>query len=92
MTEQRILAQPKCKPRSLPLQVEMVLTERIRSGQLKRGDQLPTESQLMAEQGVSRTVVREAMSRLQASGQVETRHGIGTSGGQPGTPGLKADS
>ena len=32
----------------------------------------------MAEHGVSRTVVREAVSRLQAAGLVETRHGIGT--------------
>nr|GFC89790.1 hypothetical protein [Tanacetum cinerariifolium] len=54
------------------------LSERIRSGALKRGDKLPTESAIMEEQGVSRTVVREAISRLQASGLVETRHGIGT--------------
>ncbi|EPN22914.1 transcriptional regulator GntR, partial [Pseudomonas syringae pv. actinidiae ICMP 18804] len=40
------------------------LSERIRSGQLKRGDKLPTESAIMEEQGVSRTVVREAISRL----------------------------
>ena len=32
----------------------------------------------MAEFGVSRTVVREALSKLQASGQVATRHGVGT--------------
>ena len=32
----------------------------------------------MAEFGVSRTVVREAISKLQASGLVLTRHGIGT--------------
>ena len=32
----------------------------------------------MAEFGVSRTVVREAISKLQAAGMVETRHGIGT--------------
>jgi DNA-binding FadR family transcriptional regulator len=32
----------------------------------------------MQEFGVSRTVVREAMSRLQASGLVETRQGVGT--------------
>lgn len=50
----------------------------IQSGQLKPGDKLPTESAVMGELGVSRTVVREAISRLQASGQVETRHGIGT--------------
>jgi DNA-binding FadR family transcriptional regulator len=32
----------------------------------------------MEEFGVSRTVVREAISKLQASGLMETRHGIGT--------------
>ncbi len=32
----------------------------------------------MAEFGVSRTVVREAISRLQAAQVLETRHGIGT--------------
>ena len=54
------------------------LQQQIQSGQLKPGDKLPTESAVMSELGVSRTVVREAISRLQASGQVETRHGIGT--------------
>ena len=32
----------------------------------------------MEEFGVSRTVVREAISRLQAAGLVATRHGVGT--------------
>ena len=32
----------------------------------------------MDEFGVSRTVVREALSKLQASGLVATRHGVGT--------------
>ena len=32
----------------------------------------------MRQFGVSRTVVREALSRLQASGLVETHHGVGT--------------
>jgi DNA-binding FadR family transcriptional regulator len=32
----------------------------------------------MVDLGVSRTVIREAMSRLQAAGLVETRHGVGT--------------
>ncbi len=73
-------AQPRArrKPRSLAQELVTVLTERIRDGHLKRGDKLPTESAIMEEQGVSRTVVREAISRLQAAGQVETRHGIGT--------------
>ena len=54
------------------------LQQLIQTGQLKAGDKLPTESAVMGDLGVSRTVVREAISRLQASGQVETRHGIGT--------------
>ena len=54
------------------------LTAKIRNGLYKPGEKLPTEPEVMAEQGVSRTVVREAMSRLQAAGFVETRHGVGT--------------
>ncbi|MEF9929488.1 MAG: FadR/GntR family transcriptional regulator [Massilia sp.] len=50
----------------------------VKQGILKPGDKLPTESSLMAQHGVSRTVVREAISHLQASGLVQTRHGIGT--------------
>ncbi len=64
--------------RTLAEEVVANLTERIQQGQLKPGHKLPTESEIMATLGVSRTVVREALSRLQASGQVETRHGIGT--------------
>ena len=54
------------------------LTQRILLGQLVPGEKLPSESAIVREQGVSRTVVREAISKLQASGLVETRHGIGT--------------
>jgi GntR family transcriptional repressor for pyruvate dehydrogenase complex len=64
--------------RTLAEEVVANLTENILQGQLKPGDKLPTESEVMANFGVSRTVVREAVSRLQASGLVETRHGIGT--------------
>jgi DNA-binding FadR family transcriptional regulator len=54
------------------------MTVRIRNGVYRPGEKLPTEPQIMAEFGVSRTVVREAVSRLQAAGLVETKHGIGT--------------
>jgi GntR family transcriptional regulator, transcriptional repressor for pyruvate dehydrogenase complex len=66
------------KRRSLAQELVTVLSEQIRDGELKRGDKLPTESAIMEAHGISRTVVREAISRLQAAGQVETRHGIGT--------------
>ncbi len=54
------------------------LSQQIQGGQLQPGDKLPTESAIVSALAVSRTVVREAISRLQASGHVETRHGIGT--------------
>ena len=66
------------RPRTLGLALVEALGDRIREGRLATGDKLPTESEIMAEFGVSRTVVREAISKLQASGLVETRHGIGT--------------
>ncbi len=66
------------RPRSLAHGLVESLGERIRTGGLAAGDKLPTEAAIMAEFDVSRTVVREAISKLQAAGLVETRHGIGT--------------
>jgi len=66
------------KHRNLAQGVVEDINGRIRQSLLKPGDKLPTESAIMEQYGVSRTVVREAISHLQASGQVETRHGIGT--------------
>ena len=66
------------RPRRLAKELVDALSEQIRSRSLKPGDKLPTESEIMREHGVSRTVVREAICGLQASGFVETRHGIGT--------------
>ena len=73
-------AQPASRQRRGGLVQEVVqhLEQLIQTGQIQPGDKLPTESAVMGELGVSRTVVREAISRLQASGQAETRHGIGT--------------
>ncbi len=66
------------RPRTLALELVDALGERIRDGRLGVGDKLPTEAAIMAEYSVSRTVVREAISKMQASGLVHTRHGIGT--------------
>ncbi|MDR2113572.1 MAG: FadR family transcriptional regulator [Candidatus Accumulibacter sp.] len=71
-------ALPRRRPLSLAQEVMNDLMGRIRGGQYKPGEKLPTEPEVMAEQGVSRTVVREAISRLQTAGLVETRHGVGT--------------
>lgn len=50
----------------------------IGEGTLAPGIKLPPEAEIVRQQGVSRTVVREAISRLQAMGLVVTRHGIGS--------------
>lgn len=66
------------RQRGLVPEIVQALTGDIRDGQLQPGDKLPTEAALMRRFGVSRTVVREAISHLQAAALVETRHGIGT--------------
>jgi len=66
------------RPRSLALSIVDSIAARIRDGRLAAGAKLATEAGLMAEFGVSRTVIREALSKLQAAALVETRHGIGT--------------
>jgi GntR family transcriptional regulator, transcriptional repressor for pyruvate dehydrogenase complex len=72
-------AQPRPRrQRGLVPEIVDTLAADVREGRLQTGDKLPTESELMARFDVSRTVVREAISRLQASALVETRHGIGT--------------
>lgn len=45
----------------------------ILHGELRPGDRLPTERSLVEQLGVSRTVLREALSSLEALGLVETR-------------------
>jgi DNA-binding FadR family transcriptional regulator len=71
-------ALPERRRRGLVGEIVESLAASVRDGQLQPGDKLPTESEIMARFGVSRTVVRESLSKLQASGMVETRHGIGT--------------
>jgi GntR family transcriptional repressor for pyruvate dehydrogenase complex len=72
------LPAPRRRARTLGHELVESLGDRIRDGRLMPGDKLPTEAAFMGEFGVSRTVVREAISKLQASGLVETRHGVGT--------------
>jgi GntR family transcriptional repressor for pyruvate dehydrogenase complex len=56
----------------------------IRQGQLKPGQRLPTEAALVERFGVSRTVVREALSRLKTLGLLESRQGSGAYIRDPG--------
>ena len=57
----------------------------IVTGALAAGEKIPSERSLSVELGVSRPVLREALSRLEAAGLVTRRHGSGTrvTGGLP---------
>ena len=66
------------RPRSLTTDLVQALGDRVRDGRWPAGTKLPTEGAIMEEFGVSRTVVREAISRLQAAKVLDTRHGVGT--------------
>ncbi|NJP94513.1 FadR family transcriptional regulator [Nonomuraea sp. FMUSA5-5] len=64
---------------SLADRVEGELRRGIGSGEWRPGELLPSEAELAVRFDVSRTVVREAISRLRAAGLVETRRGRGSS-------------
>ena len=54
-----------------------LLRERIQKGEYVPGAQLPTENALVQEFGVSRTVIREAISSLRVDGLVKAHQGRG---------------
>ncbi len=61
--------------RKLSEDVEQRLLQLIKSQNLKPGDTLPSERQLMADYGVGRPAIREGMQALKRMGVVEIRHG-----------------
>ncbi|MGR4066257.1 FadR/GntR family transcriptional regulator [Billgrantia sp. C5P2] len=63
---------------SLSLHVADQLEALIVNGGISVGEKLPTENGLCEAFGVSRTVIREAITHLKSLGLVETRRGVGT--------------
>jgi GntR family transcriptional repressor for pyruvate dehydrogenase complex len=53
------------------------IREVIEQGHLQAGDRLPTEAELGEQLGVSRTVVREAVSQLESLGLLSVQRGRG---------------
>jgi GntR family transcriptional regulator, transcriptional repressor for pyruvate dehydrogenase complex len=71
---------PDIKPRlnsidtsSLVDKVEANLVELLQDRKLKTGDSIPKEIELAETLGVSRTVIREALSRLRMMGLIESK-------------------
>src|SRR5436309_8521658 len=54
------------------------IKQHIIANDLQAGDRLPSEPELSASLGVSRNVVRQALSSLEAVGIVRSEHGRGT--------------
>jgi len=74
----RISPPAQVRSKNMSQRVVDDISTKIKDGVLRPGDRVPPEPELMQAFGISRTVVRESMQRLQAAGLVETRHGIGT--------------
>jgi GntR family transcriptional regulator len=67
----------------LYIQIRNLLRERIRLGEWDADEPMPTEEELVAHFGVSRTTVRQAMSDLANEGLVVRHAGRGTFARQP---------
>ena len=77
MTIQHARSDALAAPDRLSDRLAALLSARIESGELRPADKLPTEQDLAIKHGVSRTVVREAMSRLKSMGLLVSRQGSG---------------
>jgi GntR family transcriptional regulator len=73
-----MLKSAKSERKTLTEISQQELREAILGGTFRPGSQLPTEAELCAMLGVSRTVVREALRVLEDEGLVTRRHGVGT--------------
>jgi DNA-binding FadR family transcriptional regulator len=69
---------PVAPPARLGEQLAVRMAELIERGEFNDGDRLPAEVELADRFGVSRPVIREALSRLRAAGMIVSRKGSGS--------------
>src|SRR5512140_1468457 len=60
------------------IQIRESLLAEITGGNLKRGEQLPSENELATRYSVSRMTIRESIEDLVDEGLLYRRHGVGT--------------
>jgi DNA-binding FadR family transcriptional regulator len=78
VTDKAQLFETKVTRQPLSEQVASRIQNLIVSGQLQVDDRLPSSHELAQRMGVSRTVIREAVKRLEEKGLVRTIAGSGT--------------
>ena len=59
------------RPPKLSEQVAQFLADEIAKGSFKAGENLPSEAELASRFKVSRTIIREALARLEFEGVIE---------------------
>ncbi len=65
-------------PAALYEQVKAFVHDKLRSGEWKPGDRIPSEAQLVGELGVSRMTVNRALRELSEQGKLVRLSGVGT--------------
>jgi len=75
----------------LYVQLQRQIQQRVLSGQLPQGTQLPSVRELSAELHINPLTVTKVYQLLQQEGFVETRHGLGTYVAHE-SPALKIDA
>jgi len=68
----------KTDRRPLHIQARQHLLNLIEEGTYEPGEQLPSESNLAAQLGISRPTLREALFNLEQEGAIVRKHGVGT--------------
>jgi GntR family transcriptional regulator len=63
---------------SLSAQAQQYLLSLIENGTYEPGEQLPSQSELAAQLGISRPTLREALLNLEQDGLIVLKHGVGT--------------
>lgn len=76
--DQREVVVKSLSRKTLSKQVEEQVIQLLVSGQLKPGDKLPTEMELLEKLEVSRPVLREALSSLESLGVIKRKTREGT--------------
>ena len=71
-------AEPLARAGPLGERLAQRLSDLIEGGEFAEGDRLPAESHLAERFGVSRPIIREALSRLRSQGLVVSRRGSGS--------------